>query len=152
MEIRRSYDRLISTMGFPLPVRCHLYIESGPWLHMSRTPSREAGHRRPSQNRLPIGQFLSIVIALAVDGLRTRRLKSVTFTDFNKELAFILNFGMIGWKACPRRLWDGLITTIEDKQNNQRNFLFMIDHWLLHGFIEGFEHAGNSDHGKFCVH
>ena len=30
MEIRRSYDRLISTMEFPILVRCHLYIESGP--------------------------------------------------------------------------------------------------------------------------
>ena len=27
--IRRSYDRLISTMGFPILVRWHLYIESG---------------------------------------------------------------------------------------------------------------------------
>ena len=35
VEIRRSYDRLISTMGFPILVRLHLYIESGPggdWL------------------------------------------------------------------------------------------------------------------------
>ena len=31
VEIRRSYDRLISTMGSPIPVRQHLYIESGPW-------------------------------------------------------------------------------------------------------------------------
>ena len=31
MEIRRSYDRLVSTMGFPILVRWHLYIESGPW-------------------------------------------------------------------------------------------------------------------------
>ena len=31
MEIRRSSDRLISTMGFPILVRYHLYIESGPW-------------------------------------------------------------------------------------------------------------------------
>ena len=30
MEIRRSYDRLISTMGFPILVRRQLYIESGP--------------------------------------------------------------------------------------------------------------------------
>ena len=30
MEIRRSYDRLISTMGFPILVRQHLYTESGP--------------------------------------------------------------------------------------------------------------------------
>ena len=30
VEIRRSYDRLISPMVFPILVR-HLYIESGPW-------------------------------------------------------------------------------------------------------------------------
>ena len=35
VEIRRSYDRLISTMGFPILVRSHLYIESGPWLKSS---------------------------------------------------------------------------------------------------------------------
>ena len=38
MEIRRSYDRLISTMGFPILVRLYLYIESGPraqWLTRS---------------------------------------------------------------------------------------------------------------------
>ena len=35
MEIRRSYDHLISTMVFPIPVRRHLYIESGPWTLMS---------------------------------------------------------------------------------------------------------------------
>ena len=30
IDIRRSYDRLIFIMGFPLLVRWHLYIESGP--------------------------------------------------------------------------------------------------------------------------
>ena len=30
VEIRRSYDRLISTIGFPILIRWHLYIESGP--------------------------------------------------------------------------------------------------------------------------
>ena len=30
VEIRWSYDHLISTMGFPILVRRHLYIESGP--------------------------------------------------------------------------------------------------------------------------
>ena len=30
VEIRRSYDRLISTMGFPILVRWHHFIESGP--------------------------------------------------------------------------------------------------------------------------
>ena len=33
VEIRRSYDRLFSTMGFPILVRCHLYIESVPWVN-----------------------------------------------------------------------------------------------------------------------
>ena len=32
VEIRRSYDHLISTIGFPILERLHLYIESGPWL------------------------------------------------------------------------------------------------------------------------
>ena len=30
VEIRRSYDRLISTMGFPILVRQHLHMKSGP--------------------------------------------------------------------------------------------------------------------------
>ena len=30
VEIRRSYDRLITTMGFPILIRCNLYIESVP--------------------------------------------------------------------------------------------------------------------------
>ena len=34
MEIRQSYNRLISTMGFPVLVRWHLYIESGPWFKL----------------------------------------------------------------------------------------------------------------------
>ena len=36
MDIRRFYDRLISTMGFPILVRRHLYIESGPCWFMRR--------------------------------------------------------------------------------------------------------------------
>ena len=32
VKIRRSYDRLISTMGFLLLVKWYLNIESGPWL------------------------------------------------------------------------------------------------------------------------
>ena len=31
VEIRRSWDHLISTMGFPILVRWHLYIEWAPW-------------------------------------------------------------------------------------------------------------------------
>ena len=44
VEIRRSYDRLISTMGFPILVRRHLYIESGPWT--CNDLSNHCGHWR----------------------------------------------------------------------------------------------------------
>ena len=49
MEIRRSYDHLISTMGFPILVRQNLYIESGPRtgpesLRCSWSPSRSNKH------------------------------------------------------------------------------------------------------------
>ena len=47
VELRRSYDRLISTMGFPILVRRHLHIESGPRSRTSFTvyscPPRVAG-------------------------------------------------------------------------------------------------------------
>ena len=42
VEIRRSYDRLISTTGFPIPVRQHLYIESG-------TRCRRQGQLHPTE-------------------------------------------------------------------------------------------------------
>ena len=34
VEIRQSYDRLISTLGFPILVRWYLFIESGPRIHI----------------------------------------------------------------------------------------------------------------------
>ena len=43
MEIRRSYDRLISPMGFPRLVRRHLYIESAPsWIFQENKVSNMA--------------------------------------------------------------------------------------------------------------
>ena len=49
VEIRRSYDRLLSTMGFPILVRRHLYIESGPsisWLLLTWLFT-SPGHQQP---------------------------------------------------------------------------------------------------------
>ena len=46
MEIRRSYDRLISTMGFPILVRSHLYIESRPSYHVQMTCSCKTSYSR----------------------------------------------------------------------------------------------------------
>ena len=37
VEISRSYDCLISTMGFPILIKWHLYIESGPRRSWERT-------------------------------------------------------------------------------------------------------------------
>ena len=53
MEIRRSYDRLISTLGFPLLVRWHLFIESGP-RPSERVLCRHSGdfHMQPTSNVL----------------------------------------------------------------------------------------------------
>ena len=56
MEIRRSYDRLISTMGFPILARLHLYIESGPRLAadvqtvmaIARNDRQRIGHLSPT--------------------------------------------------------------------------------------------------------
>ena len=39
VEMRWSYDRLIPTMGFPIPVRLHLYIESAPRISDSPCPT-----------------------------------------------------------------------------------------------------------------
>ena len=55
MEIRRSYGHLISIMGFPIPVRRYLYIESGPsfqmiwqlWYPISLAGSRACEMLRP---------------------------------------------------------------------------------------------------------
>ena len=38
VEIRRSYDRLISIVGFPILVRYCLHIESGPWMYYAAAP------------------------------------------------------------------------------------------------------------------
>ena len=43
MEIRRSYDCLISTIGFPILVR-HLYIELGPSVPSQSSLMRVARH------------------------------------------------------------------------------------------------------------
>ena len=50
VEIRRSYDHLISTMGFPILVRWHLYIESGPWCPQISTPSPEKSAPQMARN------------------------------------------------------------------------------------------------------
>ena len=49
VEIRWSYDHLFSTMGFPILVRRHLYIESGPSSPHSM---------RPHLYHIPIGYFM----------------------------------------------------------------------------------------------
>ena len=62
MEIRRSYERLISTMGFPTLVRRHLYIESGPCCLFKRTAQETTTDRqspRVAQSRRPVAYFMA---------------------------------------------------------------------------------------------
>ena len=78
MEIRRSYDRLISTMGFPILVRWHLYIESGPC--------------RPMFLSL---NMMSWVCIGSGNGLAPNRHQAIART--NADLFWILNF--IWWRG-----------------------------------------------------
>ena len=70
VEIRRSYDRLISTMGFPILVRLHLYIDSRPWtpfktIHFSHfnhlldgtCADSDVYHQQILLNELPLSSF-----------------------------------------------------------------------------------------------
>ena len=60
VEIRRSYDRLISTMGFPILVRWHLYIESGPrYLHMKQSFITLSAHWRATMDLHELGMYCS---------------------------------------------------------------------------------------------
>ena len=66
VAIRRSYDRLISTMGFPILVRWHLYIESGPsWISMT-----EGARKQPKQTRRPCNQYLYRLLHCIRDCIR----------------------------------------------------------------------------------
>ena len=65
MEIRRSHDRLISTMGFPIPATGHLYIESGPCFQTKYTNTNSLlpvaySHGGPTDRRLNIYVRLNI--------------------------------------------------------------------------------------------
>ena len=71
--MRRSYDRLISTMGFPILVRWHLYIESGPsphrclwWSRPWQTCSPLRHSDAPCQTH-PVNRT-SLVLSVAEDG------------------------------------------------------------------------------------
>ena len=37
LKIRRSFDRLVFNMGIPIPRKDGLYIEMGPWCHLTST-------------------------------------------------------------------------------------------------------------------
>ena len=87
MEIRRTYDRLISTMGFPILIRRHLYIESGPRLHTSWVEQRQW---RESQGMTKLGhhiQFTSIRgISRGYPTGSTPRLLIVSYTTLVRML------------------------------------------------------------------
>ena len=67
VEIRRSYDRLISTMGFPILVRWHLYIESGLWC-------ADAYRHQSAKMRVVIEVVENLVFLLSMAGSSYRHL------------------------------------------------------------------------------
>ena len=90
VEIRWSKDRLISTMGFPILVRWHLYIESRPW---SLGPGAEAWkfNRTPFWN-VTLGPVLEIPTGPLVRGRQLWR-RTGTF------LWFFFNFVFMIWDS-----------------------------------------------------
>ena len=80
VEIRRSYDRLISTMGFPILVRRYLYIQSGPWWHKSESQQQwnwtcsQAGKVMTSQSYASSSffpnDFIKIILQIRQDDLK----------------------------------------------------------------------------------
>ena len=54
--LRRSYDRRISTMGFPILVRRQLYTESGPWLQLPLQMAWLLKSARPSAGTVLISK------------------------------------------------------------------------------------------------
>ena len=75
VEIRRSHDRLISTMGFPILVRCHLYkywigapdgnhAAQGTVAHKETKESYDCKTSHFEQNNNTSGKYDSIIIGL----------------------------------------------------------------------------------------
>ena len=68
--------------------------------------------------------------------------------DFNKELEFILNFQMIGWKVDSQHLSDGLLTAFKDKQKHKKYFSQLM---IGYRFV-GFEHTEHSGDERYFVY
>ena len=69
MEIRRSYDRLISTMGFPILARRHVYIESGPGPRLASCVARRqspVSYRHTEHCYKNMGQRAMALLPIAV--------------------------------------------------------------------------------------
>ena len=90
VEIRRSYDRLISTMGFPILLRWHLFINQGPdylisMLFYSQIPAlcSTIASMVFSFERC----FLSIVKGLAYFEILRHKYISCLVQDFSNSIA-----------------------------------------------------------------
>ena len=88
MEIRRSYDRLISTMVFPILVRQHLYIESGP---------RSSSYRLPRCHG-PLTRYVKLQVAHA-PGMPGTFSPAADFKE-NRLLAIPACITARAWRTC----------------------------------------------------
>ena len=96
MEIRQSYDRLISTMGFPILVRRHLYTESGPWWWPGDASSQDI--ITVAMVLIYISQEYFSTSTRRVNSLRPRQMDAIFQTTFSnafssmKMYEFLLKF------------------------------------------------------------
>ena len=98
VEIRRSYDRLISTMGFPILVRWHLYIESGPWwcwIAFTRKCNHSVISHRLRLQQPPCVAILLVTLTPVCD------INEVAFVALNNDEDALCEASFILWSLDP---------------------------------------------------
>ena len=133
VQIRRSYDRLISTMGFPILIRWHLYIESGPrscWCHdldiFSALLSCCEGHP-PITGGFPSQKAInSNFKVFFVESLRNLFNKQSSFQTPGRSVGGAM---MNGWFGQPR---DVAITSAQNSTNPNLNTMISKQIWNIY--------------------
>ena len=116
-RIRRSYDRLVSRMGFPIQIRL-LYCESGPWW---------LAGKRMHIKLATSGRHLHSVITLPVDAILVSHYywRTVTFYEAETILKHDSPLKM-------QVIW----TDKELRSNNGKLNLFLLNKWCISFLLE----------------
>ena len=132
VQIRLSYDRPIATMGFPILVRRHFYIDRGPGCALLNNTS---------YLRQAVGVFLEI------DHITTTPLSSLIHIQ---TMAFFLNHSCVKSPLENRKFYMFIISQHrfsgcsrnEQKKNNKIIFdkLYLIPHIIMPKYLKVYFH------------